>query len=206
MLRGMSDQRGPAPGPEPLPEPGPGQRPVSVPAAAQALGISERAVRKRIHAGTLRARPFGRSFMVWLPDNAGPLAEPGPAPGPEPGPEPIEAAYRVAPAEIERAIERTGEKYVADFAGLYDRISTELGRVYEGQLTAKDQVIATQGETIAELRRRAEVAEAAVVRREDQGATQAAQDGPHVEEAPTVAQTPAPGVWGRLRRWWGDRP
>ncbi len=79
MLRRMNDEQGPAPGPEPLPEPGP----VSVPAAAQALGISERAVRKRIHAGTLRAQPFGRSFMVWLSDDAlGPGPEPGPAPRP----------------------------------------------------------------------------------------------------------------------------
>ncbi len=53
------------PGPEPGPEAGP--EPVSVPLAARALGISERAVRKRIAAGTLRAEPFGRSYRVWLP-------------------------------------------------------------------------------------------------------------------------------------------
>lgn len=97
-----------------------------MPAAARALGISERAVRKRIQAGTLRAEPFGRSFMVWLPG----AAEPGgPEPGSSvaPGPEPYETQYRVTPADVERAIERTGARYVADMAGLYDRIAAEVG-------------------------------------------------------------------------------
>ncbi len=214
----MNDEQGPAPGPEPLPEPGP----VSVPAAAQALGISERAVRKRIHAGTLRAQPFGRSFMVWLLDDspaAGP--EPGPAPrpehGPVPGPEPIEAAYRVTPVEIEQAIERTGQKYVTDMAALYDRISAEVGKLYEGQLAAKDETIATQRAALvtkdqaltadalalAELRRRAEVAEAA---RDRLTAAQAVQDGPGTPEAPTPdnpSGISSAGFWARVRRVFG---
>jgi len=214
----MNDEQGPAPGPEPLPEPGP----VSVPAAAQALGISERAVRKRIHAGTLRAQPFGRSFMVWLLDDspaAGP--EPGPAPrpehGPVPGPEPIEAAYRVTPVEIEQAIERTGQKYVTDMAALYDRISAEVGKLYEGQLAAKDETIATQRAALvtkdqaltadalalAELRRRAEVAEAA---RDRLTAAQAVQDGSGTPEAPTPdnpSGISSAGFWARVRRVFG---
>lgn len=213
----MNETGGPAPGPEPLPEPlpepGPELGPVSVPVAAKALGISERAVRKRIHAGTLRAEPFGRSFMVWLPDEEERVAEPGPepgpasgpehqrgpVPGPEPGPEPFEAAYRVTPTEIERAIERTGQKYVADFTGLYDRISAELGKVYEGQLAAKDETIGVQAETIAELRRRAEVAEAA---RDRLAAAQAAQEGAGATERSPIRESAPAGAWGRLRRWW----
>jgi predicted aminopeptidase len=62
----------------------------------------------------------------------------------------------VIPAQIERAIERTDERYVADFAALCDRASTELGAVYGGQLAAKDQALAAKDGTIAELRRRAE--------------------------------------------------
>ena len=68
--------------------------------------------------------------------------------------EPVEAAFTTTtPAEVERAIEATSARYVADFAALYDRISAEVGRLYEGQIEA-------QRETIAELRRRAEAAEA----------------------------------------------
>ncbi len=211
MLRRMNDKRGPAPRPEPGPEPGPEPEAISVPVAARTLGISERAVRKRINAGTLRAEPFGRSFRVWLPEDAppavpepGPVQGPeptaGPAPRPEPGPEPIEAIYRVTPAEVEQAIERTGAKYVADMASLYDRISTELGKVYEGQLAAKDQTITTQAETIDELRRRAAVAEA---ERDRLAAAQATPALPSATEIPAAAQGDAPGVWGWLRRWWG---
>ncbi len=187
----MNDEQGPALGPEPLPEPGP----VSVPAAAQALGISERAVRKRIHAGTLRAQPFGRSFMVWLSGNV-------PGPGPEPGPEPIEAAYRVTPVEVEQAIERTGAKYIADMASLYDRISTELGKVYEGQLVAKDQTIATQAETIADLRRRADATEAERARLAAAQVTQDAPAGPGAHEAIEAKDNTPAGLWARLRRAW----
>ena len=53
-----------------LPEPAvPVTAPVrySVPEAARALGISERAVRKRIDAGTLEATKEGRSWVVVLP-------------------------------------------------------------------------------------------------------------------------------------------
>lgn len=215
----MSDERGPAPGPEPLPEQGPESGPVSVPDAGRRLGISERAVRKRIHAGTLRAEPFGRSFMVWLSDDADPV---GPEPGPVLGPEPYEAQYRVTPADVEQAIERTGAKYVADMAALYDRIAAEVGRLYEGQLAAKDETIAAQRDALAtkdqalaadalalaELRRRAEAAEAGVARqRQDREAAQPAPAGPGGQGARAVVQGDAPGMWGRLRGWWdgGDR-
>ena len=87
-----------------------------MPVAAQALGISERAVRKRIAAGPLRAEPFGRSYRVWLPEDAPPPGpEPGPAAGPEPGPtpgldqgpergpEPIEAQFRARAVTVSPA-------------------------------------------------------------------------------------------------------
>jgi len=197
---------------------------VSVPAAAQALGISERAVRKRIHAGTLRAQPFGRSFMVWLPDDgevvAEPGPEPGPAPGPEHGPEPIEAEYRVTPEELQVAIERTGAKYINDFTGLYEMINEALGRQYEARLAerdlalaAKDETIATQREAlasqaermaeqqamIAEARRRAEAIEVEYARRreeDDQARLKAAQVPPETPGATggEHADNPSPAL------------
>ncbi len=76
--------------PEGFPEPGPelpgqgagteddrtGPGPVPVADAATALGITERAVRKRIQAGKLRGTFDGRAWHVWLP-------EPECGPGPE---------------------------------------------------------------------------------------------------------------------------
>ncbi len=47
--------------------PGPERVPLTVPAAAQALGIKERAVRKRITAGTLEAVRDGARWLVYLP-------------------------------------------------------------------------------------------------------------------------------------------
>jgi len=126
--------------------------------------------------------------------------------------EPIEAAYRVTPAEIEQAVSRTSAQYMGDLRTML----AEVGKVYEGQLAAKD-------ETIAELRQRAEVAEAQLqhrleadqarilrqaeaeqVRRQAEEAAQAAQVAPHGEEGSTVAPEIAATVWGRLRRWWGQ--
>jgi histidinol dehydrogenase len=65
--------------------------------------------------------------------------------------QPIEATYRVQPGELERAIERTGARYMADIATLFDRIEA----TYRDQLTAKDQAIEQQAERIREWQARA---------------------------------------------------
>jgi excisionase family DNA binding protein len=110
---------------------------LSVPAAARRLGISERAVRKRIEAGTLPAERDGSKWVV-----TGPITDETAVP-----PEPIEAEYRVTPEVIEAAIERTGDKYVADMQVIFDRV----GRLYEAHLAAKDETIAALHKVIAGL-------------------------------------------------------
>ena len=83
-MSGTTSTPGPE-GPEPRTGTGPERGPVTVAEAARVLGISERAVRKRITAGTLRASPVGRSYDVWLPALHGPgpvLAALVPAPVP----------------------------------------------------------------------------------------------------------------------------
>jgi hypothetical protein len=155
--------------------------------AAGRLGLNVDAVRKRIRRGTLPAYKRDDRWYVVLDgvqDDVLPGVQAAPSspagspvqPGVQDSP-PIEAAYQVTPALVEQAIERTGARYVADFAALYDRISAEVGRLYEGQLEAKDQTliaqgaalaakdetIATQQEVIVELRHRVGLAEAATV-------------------------------------------
>jgi len=56
--------------------PGPERVPLTVTAAAQVLGISERAVRKRITAGTLEAVRDGTRWLVYLPEPSGPGSGP----------------------------------------------------------------------------------------------------------------------------------
>ncbi len=82
---------------------------------------------------------------------------------------------------------------------------TELREVYEGQIEAKDAALAAKDETIAELRRRVEAAEAELSRRRDEEATQAAPEGPGAPEVSVEGQGAVPGLWGRLRRWWVTR-
>jgi len=197
--------------------------PLTVAEAAALLGVEPRTVIKYRQQGKIRGEKQGKAWHLWLAQtfiDTTRAERSGSRSGMDPEQqtarsgthsESIEAVYRVSPTEIEQAIERTGQKYVTDIAAIYDRVSAELGQVYAGQLAAKDetiatkeQVIATQREAlatkdqalaadalaIAELRRRAEEAEAA-------------QDGAGTPEMSAEAQAAAPGVWGRLRRWWG---
>ena len=127
--------------------------------------------------------------------------------------EPFEGAYRVTPAEIEQAVSRTSAQYMGDLRTML----AEVGKVYEGQLaakdvalaakdealTTKDQVIGTQAETIAELRRRAEAAEAD---RDRLAAAQAAQDGAGASggvSADDPSTEPSADFWARVRRVFG---
>jgi hypothetical protein len=105
--------------------------------------------------------------------------------------EPIEVAYRVTPVEIEQAVRRTSAQYMGDLRTML----AEVGKVYEGQLAAKDAALAMQtaalaakDETIAELRRRAEAVEterAAVLQR--------------AEDAARAARAEDAGILRRLR-------
>ncbi len=172
----------------------PGQ--YTVPEVARRLGISERAVRLRIETGALAAVRDGRQWWVTLPGLDGAVG--GGSTGGSGGgsaAEPLEAAYRVTPVEVERVVERTGAKYVADMRALFDQV----GQLYEVQLAMQATALAAKDETIAELRRRAEGAEAerdALHIRLD-----TATITPAVPEAPTVViveggnQSPPPSLW-----------
>ena len=140
----------------------------------------------------------------------------------------------MTPAAIEQAVSRTGAQYLGDLRTML----AEVGKVYAGQLAAKDAALAAKDEpivtkdhalaahvlTIAELRRRAEVAEVAEAplerrreadqarllrqaeieqaRRQAEEAAQAAQIAAHSEGAATVAPAEETGLWGRVWRWW----
>ena len=162
------------------------------------LGLNYEAVRKRIKRGTLPAYKEGERWYVLLdsvpdnvPDNAG-------TPVPDTHRETVDNIHGspITPAEVEHAIARTGQQYTADLR----TILGELRAVYEGQIEA-------QRETIAELRRRAEVAEverdalrvqASPSPRSDEAARPASEDAP-------VAPGNAGGFWQRLRRVLGGQ-
>ena len=183
-----------------------------MPAAAQALGISERAVRKRIAAGTLRAEPFGRSYRVWLPQDAPPGSEPGPAPGPvpvpEPGPEPLEAEYRARAVTVSPAayaqVEAIRDQWLAP---LVAQITEQAGRI--GRLES-ERDIAEQ--MVEEQRRRAERAErereglrrqAEVLQAErDRLRAEVAHNAPPAAPAGTSEAEDAGDVWEDTQPLW----
>ncbi len=216
--------------------------------AARRLGLSQEAVRKRLQRATLPGYKQDKHWYVLLD---GPHAAPGqrpdidpdtwpdtrpdtrpddgrtPAgrqdtPAPErPDTAPIEAAYRVTPAEIERAVSRTSAQYMGDLRA----VLAEVGAVYEGrivateaQVAAKDETIAAQREALAELRRRAEAAEVARLaaeRERDELRARLSPMGDTPQAAPAATEAPAlviveadtprrpAGLWARFRRAWG---
>jgi len=180
--------------------------------AAQRLGLNVDAVRKRIKRGTLNAYKEDERWYVVL-DGVLPDVQPAasyPAGSPvqdavQDDSPPIEAAYRVTPAAIEQAVSRTSAQYLGDLRTML----AEVGKVYAGQLAAqdaaleaKDQALAADALTIAELRRRVEAAEVALATRIAVEQAQAVQDALGAEEALAAARGAAPSMWGRLQRWW----
>jgi len=143
---------------------------LSVPQAARHLGISERAVRKRIAAHSLSAqRDGGGPWRVRVGTTGAAVPEP-----PKSG--------------------TTAPDAVPDPGAL-----ATVGDDWRAVLAAKDQVIAAQAATIGA---QAQTIAALLATRAGAAGQERAQEGSGTPEPPTVAQHDAPGVWGRLRRWW----
>jgi hypothetical protein len=119
--------------------------------------------------------------------------------------DPIEAVYRVLPEDLERAITRTGERYVGDIQTVFDQVAA----LYEQRLAEKDALIATVREEkdalIAELRRRAEAAETERDALRHQAAPQPLQQASPLPTHRDTPDAPAPagGLWARVRRVFG---
>ena len=170
-----------------------------MPEVARLLGISERGVRDKIEHGQLQATKEGKRWLVTLPPAAPEVdaVVSGSASGS--GAVVDAVASGSTPAEVERAIEATATRYMADFAGLYDRISADVAARYEQSIAAKDETIAIQRDAIAALRERLAAAEA------EKSALAASPPLQQAPPSPTHRDTPdapgdAGGFWGRVRR------
>lgn len=203
--------------------------------AAARLGLSAEAVRKRLQRGTLagykdadggwfvvlsdKQKPSGRQDTVRTKRQDGDIPRPDVLTEND---EPIEGAYRVAgeiAAEVALVPLATMVEELRGLAGQLndmarrnEALALEVGQLrerqvgQETQLLAKYQTIATQQETIAELRRRAAVAEAELARRhEDVEAAQATSAGPEGVERFTEGLEDTWGGWRRLWRSWGAK-
>jgi len=161
---------------------------LSIADAARRLGVSENAIRQRIKRETITAAKVDGVWQVFVgdhePDHQPTLRATITPTGRDyqADHEPIEAVYRVTPAEIEQAVERTAVTYAADMRAMFD----EVGQLYRAQLAAKD-------ETIAELRRRAEATESRVSALEAQQ-TESPTQATSAPQTATDAATETP--------WW----
>jgi septal ring factor EnvC (AmiA/AmiB activator) len=127
----------------------------------------------------------------------------------------------VTPTEIEQAVSRTSAQYMGDLRTML----AEVGKVYEGQLEAKDAALeakdqtlamqttalAAKDETIAELRRRAALAEEELARlhraseaeqRRENAAYAVRQGAREAFDRQVAPEETPPGLWVQLRRWW----
>ena len=174
---------------------------VSIAEASALLGVHRNTVRNRIKGGRYRAHkvvtPQGETYAILreslglpLPSPTNEAAQPLSAPVRDNPDNPSQPTALVSPDQQVQA-DAIVQRLLAPFIAELGEVREELGRT-KAQSEAKD-------ETIAELRRRAKVAEAA---RDRLVAAQAAQDAPGATGVPTVGQGDAPGVWGRVRRWW----
>jgi regulator of replication initiation timing len=132
--------------------------------------------------------------------------------------EPIEAAYRVAGEAVAEVALVPLATMVEELRGLANQLqemsrrnealALEVGQLRERQVGQAER-LAAKDETIAELRRRAEAAEAELVRRRE---TEVSADALHQRRIDQERQNQAgmaepsqeaPGsVWARLGRWW----
>lgn len=149
--------------------------------AAVIMGTTPAALRKRLQRGSVPGYKREGQWFV-LVDSVHPTGSP-----------------RVAHGQ-DTALARTDDQRAADLVMVLDRVAA----VYEAQIAAqemalatKDEALVAKDETIAELRHRAEQAEAA---RDRLTAAQAAPGGARADN-PTGA--PAAGFWQRVRRVLG---
>ena len=193
--------------------------------AAALAGVTEKTIRDWVKAGhitaarTTEGRRIGRaSLLTYLRtrsreavERLPPEARPHIAADPPTeqttdsvgATEPVEAQYRVTPAEVERAVARTGARYAADLRAMLDG----LREVYAGQVAAKDETIAAQRDALAELRRRAEAAEAECdALRQRLEAAQASPEAPGAAEAAGVGRYPYPPGAGSCVPYGAHRP
>jgi hypothetical protein len=172
----------------------------SVPQAARLLGISERAVRKRITAGTLDAHKAGTAWVVLLPATMGAvprsvLEEPAvPGAVPESGPGPDRGGTTVPAVDLAPLVSLI-EKKDAEIRQLTDATMAWQFRA----LRAEERLAALESGPIAS----PESSESA-------NATVAADFGPQRDETRetmdlTLSQgraAPQPAGESLVRRWW----
>ncbi len=176
---------------------------VTIAEAATLLGVHRNTVRNRVKAGRYKAHklvtPQGETYALRRDSLGLPLPSPtNGAAQPRTGVVRHNADNPAQPTALvgtdqQAQADAIVQRLLAPFIAELGTVREELGRV-KAERDARD-------ETISELRRRAEIAEA---ERDRLTSVQAASAPLSALEVPIAVQEDHPGMWGRARRWWGN--
>ena len=173
---------------------------VTADTAATLLAVSVRSVRRYAEEGRLAPVRSGRAVRYRLAD--------------------VERLRTAAPDTSGQDSGHTGqtgqrtaatghERTRADMSGVaavsaraVDALREELAALRAENTTLR-QELTTKAEAAGMWQGRARTLEERLHQLAPAVAPQPAQDAPRAQEAPAKAQEADPGVWGRLRRWWG---
>ena len=166
--------------------------------AARRAGVSPRTIRRWIQRGVLPATVTPDGYLIAAGDLGSASAGAGQRSRPR------------GHAVTDVAASAATDTDMATLVTVNPNARAQLEAIRDEWLAPLVAQITTQAERIgqleaerAELQRRVEAAEAAVSRQHDGAGQERAPAGPGTPPPPTVAQHDAPGLWGRLRRWWG---
>jgi excisionase family DNA binding protein len=159
--------------------------------AARIAGVSARTIRRWIQRGILPAIPTQDGYLIAAADLAGVQTGAGQrsrsrghaATGTDADTDTLVTVNPNARAQLEAIRDEW-------LAPLVAQITTQAERI--GHLEAERD----------ELQRRVEAAEVALSRQHDAAGQEHAPTGPGTSEPSLVARHDAPGMWGRVRRWW----
>ncbi len=174
---------------------------VTADTAATLLAVSVRSVRRYAEEGRLAPVRYGRAVRYRLAD--------------------VERLRTAAPDTSgqdsghsghtgQRPVDTDHEWTGADLSGVsavsaraVEALREELAALRAENTTLR-QELTTKAEAAGMWQGRARTLEERLHQLAPPVAPQAAQEAPHAQEAPAEAQEDAPGVWQRVRRWWGD--
>jgi len=159
--------------------------------AARRVGVSPRTIRRWIQRGVLPATATPDGYLIEVGDLGSAAAGAGQR-SRTPGHTATTAATATDNLVTVNPNARAQLEAIRDewLAPLVAQITTQAERI--GHLEAERD----------ELQRRVEAAGLALSRHYDAAVQERAQEGPGMPESATVAQHDAPGMWGRVRRWW----
>ncbi len=173
---------------------------VTADTAATLLAVSVRSVRRYAEEGRLAPVRYGRAVRYRLADVERLRTAAPDTSGQETGHTGHTGQRTADTGQGRTGADRSGVAAVS--ARAVDALREELAALRAENTTLR-QELTTKAEAAGMWQGRARTLEERLHQLAPPIAPQVAQDDPGAQEPPAKAQEDAPGVWGRLRQWWG---